>query len=101
MKLPKIINTYCKYCKKTTPHKISVAKTGHKRGSLKWGSIQRAKKRGRGVGFGNKGRWGSKPTRPKRSGAKSSKKFNIKLTCDICHKSTARVAGRVKKVEIQ
>ena len=70
MKLPKQIKRYCKFCKKHTVQKITQLKTGTKRGSLKKGSIQRAMRRGLGRGYGNKGRWGSKPTKPKRTGAK-------------------------------
>ncbi len=81
--------------------KVTQLKTGTKRGSLKRGSIQRAKKRGLGVGYGNKGRWGSKPTKPKMTGAKTSKKTYLKYTCKICSKSTMTAAGiRTKKLEL-
>ena len=101
MKIPKSTKTYCPYCKKNTIHKISLAKGGAKRGALKHGSIQRGMLRGRGTGHGNKGKWGSKPSKPKRSGAKSSKKLNLKLTCEVCNKSIMRTGGRLKKVEIK
>ena len=102
MKIPKEIKRYCKICRKTTIHKISQVK-GRERGSLKHGSIQRAKKRGLGRGFGNLGKWGSKPaiSKFKRTGAKISKKTNLKFTCDICKKSSLQSRGiRTKKVEI-
>ena len=100
--MPKQIKSYCKTCKKTTLKKVSVIKTGTKRGSLKRGSIQRSMKRGLGRGFGNKGRWGSKPTKPKRTGAKTSKKLYIKFTCKKCNKSTMNKGGRrTKKVELE
>lgn len=101
MKLKKIVKKYCKFCKKHTLQKVTQLKTGSKRGTLKWGSIQRAKKRSV-PGTGNKGRWGSKPTKPKRVGAKVSKKTNIKYTCQICKKSTIPKKNiRSKKVEIE
>lgn len=100
MKIPKKIKKHCKHCRKNTDHKVSQVKTGTKRGSLKRGSIQRAQKRGRGVGAGNKGRWGSKPTKPKRTGAKSSKKLTLKLTCLVCNKSLIKTGSRAKKVEL-
>ncbi|MBU1203664.1 MAG: 50S ribosomal protein L44e [Nanoarchaeota archaeon] len=99
MKLPKTKKKYCKYCKKHTEHKISVVK-GKERGGLKHGSIQRAKKRGLGTGFGNKGKWGSKPalSKFKMTGAKISKKTNLKFTCSKCKKSTLQKKGfRAKK----
>jgi|SRR3989338_6828986 len=102
MKLKKTIKRYCPKCKTHTEQKISLGKTGTKRGALKWGSIERHKKRGRGAGFGNKGRWGSKPTKTKMGGAKTSKKTNIKYTCLICKKSNIQKKGiRTKKIEME
>jgi ribosomal protein L44E len=100
MKFPKQTKRYCKHCNKTTLHKILTVK-GKERGSLKKGSIARAKKRGRGQGFGNKGKWGSKPaiSQFKMTGAKTSKKTNLKYTCEICKKSSLQSHGiRMKKV---
>lgn len=101
MKIPKQTKRYCKHCKKTTEHKVALVK-GKERGSLKHGSIKRAKKRGLGRGFGNLGKWGSKPaiSKFKRTGAKISKKTNLKYTCIICSKSSLQSKGiRAKKVE--
>jgi|SRR3989344_2331086 len=99
MKIPKITKRYCPKCKKHTEQKISIVKTGAKRGSLKRGSIQRALKRSV-PGTGNKNRWGSKPAKPKRTGAKGSKKTNLKYTCSICKKATIQSSGiRSKKIE--
>lgn len=99
MKIPKATKRFCKYCKKHTEHKISISKSGFKRGSLKRGSIQRALKRSV-PGTGNKNRWGSKPAKPKRTGAKTSKKTNIKYTCSVCKKSAIQRKGvRTKKLE--
>lgn len=103
MNYPKQKRIYCPYCKKHTIHKIFIIK-GKERGSLKKGSIQRAKKRGRGIGYGNLGKWGSKPaiSKWKRTGAKISKKTNIKFTCEICKKTHIQNKGiRTKKVEIK
>lgn len=102
MKLPKNTNRYCRYCKKHTDHKIVTVK-GKERGSLKKGSIQRALKRGRGQGYGNKGRYGSKPaiSKFKRTGAKISKKTNIKYHCNTCNKESIQYQGfRTKRLEI-
>ena len=100
MKFPKKISRYCRNCKKHTSHVISVVK-GKDRGSLKKGSIQRAHKRGRGIGYGNLGKWGSKPaiSKFKMTGAKTSKKTNLKFTCETCKKSSLQRYGiRTKKV---
>jgi len=102
MKIPKKTNKYCKYCKKYTPQETSIAKK-KERGSLKRGSIARAKKRGRGTSFGNVGRWGSKPaiSKYKRTGAKLSKKLDLRYKCTICNKITVQKQGkRTKKGEL-
>ena len=87
MKLPRKTNRYCPHCKKKTEQKISQVSSGAKRGTLRRGSLQRAKKRGRGRGFGNLGKWGSKPavTKFKRK-TKTTKKTNIIYTCSVCKK---------------
>jgi len=103
MKLPKKTNRYCPYCKKTTEQKIKQVSAGHKRGSLKWGSIQRAKLRGRGRGMGNVGKWGSKPAGSKyKKKTKTTKKVVILYTCSVCSKSKQSKKGkRVSKLVIE
>ena len=103
MKIPKKINRYCKKCKKHTEHAVSQAKK-KERGSLKRGSINRAKKRGLGRGFGNLGRYGSRPAifKFKMSGAKTSKKVDLRFKCKDCGKSSVQNKGfRAKKVEFK
>lgn len=100
MKLKKEIKRYCPRCSQHTQQKVAEVK-GKERGSLKKGSIQRAYKRGRGRGFGNVGKYGSKPplSKWKRTGAKTSKKTNIKYTCSRCKKTTIQKQGtRTKKL---
>ena len=102
MKYPKKTKRYCPYCRKHTEHKISDVSSGHKRSALKRGSIERAKKRGLGRGFGNLGRWGSKPpiTKWKRK-TKSTKKTNIMYTCQVCKKAHIQKKGtRTGKFQI-
>ena len=103
MKYPKIIRTYCRYCKRHTEHSVSQARV-RERGSLKKGSIERAKKRGLGRGYGNLGRYGSKPaiSKWKRTGSKSSKRIDLRLKCKTCNKSTIRTSSsRVKKFSLE
>ncbi len=100
MKFPKKTSRYCYKCKKHTSHTLSIIK-GKDRGPLKKGSISRAHKRGRGIGYGNLGKWGSKPaiSKFKMTGAKTSKKTNLKFTCEVCKKSSLQRFGiRTKKV---
>ena len=102
MKIKKLVRKYCKYCKTNTEQEASIAKK-RDRGSLKRGSLQRGLKRGRGRGAGNLGRWGSKPpiSKFKRTGAKSSKKTDIRYKCKVCNKMTVqRHSVRAKKVEL-
>jgi ribosomal protein L44E len=72
--------------------------TGAKRGTLTRGSIARAKKRGRGIGIGNKGKWGSRPPISKfKRKTKTTKKTNIMYTCIVCNKSRYRIGSRNKR----
>jgi len=98
MKFPKTTNRYCPSCRKKTEHKIKLVSSGAKRGSLKRGSMLRAKKRGLGIGIGNKGKWGSKPAGSKfKRKTKTNKKTNIMYTCQKCKKSHYRKARRNKR----
>jgi len=103
MKLPKRTSRFCPYCNKKTEHKIALVSTGGKRGTLKRGSIQRAALRGRGVGMGNKGKWGSKPAVGKwKRKTKSTKRLVVIYTCQTCKKSKqARFGRRVSKIQIE
>lgn len=103
MNIPKKTKRYCPLCNKHTEQKITIVSSGHKRGSLKRGSILRAQRRGVGVGMGNLGKWGSKPavTAWKRK-TKSTKKTNLMYTCSACNKSTLQRKGkRVGKVQFK
>lgn len=101
MKIPKTTKRYCKYCKKHTVQTITLAKK-RERSALKHGSLKRARKRGRGTGAGNVGRWGSRPamSKWKMSGAKTSKKQDLRFKCKECGKtSTIKKSTRAKKLE--
>lgn len=103
MKFPKKVMRFCKFCKKRTEQKLSIVGAGRKRGAMKRGSIERARKRGLGRGFGNLGKWGSKPpiTAWKRK-TKSTKKTNILYTCTVCNKSILQKKGiRTKKMILE
>lgn len=101
MKIPKTIKRFCKYCKKHTEQKVSQNKR-KAASSLSRGSKVRARLRGRARGIGNLGRY-SKPavTQFKRTGAKSTKKTDLRYTCSVCKKMSMQPAGiRSKKVEL-
>ena len=103
MKFPKKLKRYCPYCRKHSEHKVSDVSSGHKRSALKRGSIERAKLRGLGRGYGNKGKWGSKPAITKwKQKTKSTKKTNILYTCLVCKKSHQQRKGiRAGKFQIE
>ncbi len=99
MKLPRKTNRFCPKCKKRTEHKIDIVSTGQKRGTLKWGSLIRAKKRGAFPGTGNKGRASRKAIKSWKRKTKTTTKKVIKYTCKECKKSTLSKKGRrVSKV---
>jgi large subunit ribosomal protein L44e len=100
MKLPKTTKRLCPMCKKHTEHKI--AQTKRKAGSsMSRGSKYRARKRGLARGAGNLGRY-SKPavTKFKMTGAKQTKKTDLRYTCGECKKQHTQNKGfRAKRVE--
>ena len=95
------MNRYCKYCRKHTEQKVSQNKKKNA-SSLSKGSKVRARLRGAARGTGNLGRY-SKPavTKFKRTGAKQTKKTDLRYTCSVCKKATPQPSGiRAKKVEL-
>lgn len=103
MKKPKKVRRYCKYCKKHTEHKVFNISSAKPRGALRRGSIIRAKKRGLGRGYGNLGKWGSKPPVSKfKRRTKSTKKTNLIYECSVCKKKTTQKKGkRTSRIEIK
>ena len=102
MKIPKTMKRYCKTCKKHTEQKVAQNKK-RTASSLSRGSKYRARLRGRARGSGNLGRY-SKPavTKFKRTGAKVSKKTNLKYICQTCKKTTVQNKGfRTKRLVIE
>ena len=102
MKIPKTTKRHCPTCNKHTEHKISLVSSGHKRGSMKRGSKDRAKKRGLARGHGNLGRYSKKPVTQFKSKVKTTKKSNLMYTCKECKKSTIQKKGmRAGKVQLE
>lgn len=100
MKIPKVQKRFCKSCKKHSEHKVAQNKRKTAR-SLSSGSKVRARRRGLARGIGGYGRY-SKPavTKFKRTGAKNTKKTDIRYTCQVCKKASCQsTAIRAKRVE--
>ncbi len=101
MKIPKTIKKMCKFCKLHTEQKV--AQTKRKTASpFTKGSKYRARKRGLARGTGSMGRY-SKPaiTKFKRTGAKNTKKTDLRYTCVKCKKTSCQSSGiRTKRVEL-
>jgi ribosomal protein L44E len=102
MKIPKTMKRHCVRCGKHTEHKVALAKrkgrsTAH---PLSKGGTTRVKARGLRRGAGNLGRY-SKPTKPKMSGKKLSKKTDLRYECIACKKTSCQSHGvRSKKIEL-
>ena len=100
MKLPKNMKRLCKTCKTHTEHKVAQNKK-KMASSLSRGSKYRARKRGLARGTGGLGRY-SKPavTKFKRTGAKNTKKTDLRYLCSKCKKISTQAQGiRAKRVE--
>jgi len=101
MRIPKKANRYCPTCRKHTEHKLSLASSGHARSSLKKGSKQRARLRGRARGMGNLGKYSRPAVGQWKRKVKNVKKTNILYTCAICKKAhTQRKGKRAGRVQI-
>ena len=102
MKKPKAIKRYCPTCKKHTDQKVSESKKKGRNAThpMSKGSTHRVKARGQRRGVGNYGRY-SRPTKPKMTGKKLSKKTDFRYQCKECKKSTCQKDGfRAKKIEL-
>ncbi len=103
MKLPKLRKRYCPKCKTHTEHKVFSSK---KKGmgsvhTLSRGSKVRINLRGLWRGVGNQGRFSRPPVGSrKRTGAKQSKKTDLRYQCKACNKTYVQSSGtRTKKLE--
>ena len=93
------------YPEKHSEHKIAAAKkrtpsTAHPMGL---GSKKRMKRRGEGVGAGNRGKLSKGALGGwKRYGKKTSKKTDFRYTCSVCKKTHTQKKGfRAKRVEFK
>lgn len=105
MKIPKIQKRYCPFCRKHSEHKVINQKFKglNKTHTQTKGSQIRTKKRGSRAGVGNKGRF-SRPSIAKRkmTGAKTSKKTDLRFTCQVCKKTSVQKKGkRVRRIELK
>jgi ribosomal protein L44E len=101
MKLPKTTKRLCVKCKTHTEHKIVQAKRRTAGAAHPLAKSAKARS-GFGHGFGNLGKYGSKPAigKFKMTGAKTSKKLDLRYTCNTCKKSSVQAKGtRCKKIE--
>lgn len=92
---------HCPYCKKHTEHKLTQNKAKGRSSAhpMSRGAKVRVMKRGDRRGYGNLGRY-SKPSKPKMSGKKTSKKSDFRYKCSACNKTHTQKKGfRAKKLE--
>jgi large subunit ribosomal protein L44e len=91
MKMPRIINTYCPYCKTHTAHEVERVKK-KKPSELKWGQ-----RRFRKVTSG----YGGFP-RPKPEGReKPTKRVLLRYRCTQCNKAHQKSCIRAKHFELK
>lgn len=101
MKVPKLKNRHCPYCRKHTEHKVTQAKRRTPGSSKPLG--RNAKPRTAfGKGMGNLGKYGSKPAIGsfKMTGKKQTKKTDFRYECKECKKTHCQKSGfRAKRIE--
>ncbi|MBL7100404.1 MAG: 50S ribosomal protein L44e [Nanoarchaeota archaeon] len=105
MKIPKSRKRFCPKCKKHTTQTVSQAKSAgrNKTHPMSFGSRTRMKRRGLDRGFGNKGKTSRGAISSfKRTGAKTSKKVDLRFKCKECGKIAVQAQGfRAKKTEFK
>jgi len=102
MKLPKTTKRFCPYCKKRTAQKLDLVSTGHKRGTLKRGSLSRAKLRNSNRGMGSHGKYSKPAVKSWKRKTKTTTKKLVIYTCKECKKSKqARKGRRVSRIQIE
>lgn len=102
MKVPKKTTRFCPFCKKRTEQKVDLVSTGHKRGSLKRGSLIRAKLRNAFPGKGNKGRSSRKAIKSWKRKTKTTTRKVLIYTCKVCKKSKhSKHSRRVSKLIVE
>jgi len=102
MNLPKKTKRFCPFCKERTEQKIDIVSTGKKRGTLKYGSLKRAKLRGQSRGMGNQGRYSRKAPKNWKRKTKTTTRKVLIYTCTQCKKSRhAKNSRRVSKLIIE
>ena len=100
MKIPKLKKRLCRKCKTHTEHTVAQNKK-RSPSPLTVGSKYRSRKRGLARGIGGHGKY-SRPavTKFKRTGAKGTKKTDLRYTCSKCKKASVQSTGmRAKRVE--
>ena len=101
MKVPKKTIRFCPFCKERTEQKVDLVSTGHKRGTLKRGSLERAKKRGI-MGMGNHGKRSRKAIKSWKRKTKTTTRKVMIFQCTKCKKSKhAKKSRRVTKLIIE
>ena len=104
MKAPKKRMHFCPRCRKHTEQIVSIAKNAgrNKTHPMSRGSRIRMRLRGQDRGYGNKGRTSKGAVSSfSMSGAKTSKKQDLRFTCSICKKTSGiRNTFRAKKLEL-
>ena len=99
--MPKKTKRYCPSCNEHTEQKVDLVSTGHKRGTLKWGSLTRAKMRSL-PGTGNKGRASRRAVKSRKMKTKTTTRKVLIYTCQKCKKSNQSAhSRRVSKIVFQ
>ena len=93
MKAPKLVRTYCPYCKKHQEHTVKVVrKRARSSAHPNSASVRRFARKEKGYG-------GFPKPIPKGEG-KPTKKLDIKLLCKVCNKQHTKRGFRAKKFEL-
>ena len=103
MKIPKKQKHYCSKCKKHSEMTVAEAKKRTRSTTHPMSRGSNCRLRGRGLrrGYGNYNKYSKPPiAKFKRTGAKQSKKLDLRYKCTTCNRTMVQNEGiRTKKME--
>ena len=103
--MPKLVNRYCKHCKKHCEHKIEIAKAKTRSSTRPLSRYSKVRTNARGLtkSTGNLGKYSMPPIKKRKMmNKKVSKKIDLRYQCQECKKMSQRSKGfRAQKFELQ
>ncbi len=92
------MRTFCPHCNKHTVQAVKLEKAKQRGGGMGQGSRRMARWTSR---IGNHGRYSRRPIASRNMTSKTTKKVDIRITCEECGKKWIRSRPRARRSELQ